>query len=54
MARARDLLDRAGYHTRETILACFGGAGFTDNLTAPTTDQRIRLIGLTDIYALDS
>ncbi|MBE3008910.1 hypothetical protein IL992_06870 [Microbispora sp. NEAU-D428] len=52
LARARDLLAAKGYDTRDTILACYSGAGFTAELRASAAeDPGIRLIGLDDIYA---
>ncbi|WP_328708299.1 hypothetical protein [Microbispora hainanensis] len=51
-ACARDLLAAKGYDTRDTILACYGGSGFTAELLASAAgDPGIRLIGLDDIYA---
>jgi len=51
LARARDLLARAGYDTRDTILACYSGAGFNDDLTASAAnDTRIALFDLDHIY----
>jgi hypothetical protein len=51
LATARDLLARAGYDTRDTLLAGYSGAGFQDDLVAAATDgARIRLFGLDDIY----
>ncbi|GLX04284.1 ATP-binding protein [Microbispora sp. NBRC 16548] len=52
LARARDLLAAKGYDTRDTILACYSGSGFTTELLASAAgDPGIRLIGLDDIYA---
>ncbi|MBT0770287.1 hypothetical protein KIH74_15200 [Kineosporia sp. J2-2] len=40
---ARDLLGKKGYDTESTVLALYGGAGFTDELTATTvTDDQCR------------
>ena len=51
LARARELLTRKGYDTRSTILTCYSGAGFTDELTtAAAADDRILLVGLDRLY----
>ncbi|MEV4457094.1 hypothetical protein [Microbispora sp. NPDC049633] len=51
LARARNLLAAKGYDTRDTILACYGGAGFTAELrAAAASDDRLRLIGLDEIH----
>ena len=34
LERARDLLAAKGYDTRDTVLACYSGAGFTTELRA--------------------
>jgi hypothetical protein len=49
LALARDLLAAKGFNTRDTVLACYSGAGFTNELRA---DDRadIALIGLEQIY----
>jgi uncharacterized protein len=52
LRRARDLLADRGYDTRDTVLACFGGAGFEPDLT--DSGERVRTIGLDDIYPLQS
>jgi AAA+ ATPase superfamily predicted ATPase len=53
LARARDLLALKGYDTRGTVLACYGGAGFTDELRAAAAgDDHIRLIGPDELYAI--
>ncbi|MEW9556090.1 ATP-binding protein [Nonomuraea sp. NPDC050783] len=46
LRRARDLLSVKGYDTRDTVLACYGGAGFQEGLPGD-----VRLIGLPDLYA---
>ncbi|MBG0832232.1 hypothetical protein HS041_31485 [Planomonospora sp. ID67723] len=51
LARARDLLGDKGYETRDTVLACYSGSGFTDDLRqAAEEDDRLRLIGLNALY----
>jgi len=43
LATARDLLRPKGYDTETTVLALYGGAGFTPELTAAAAaDDRIR------------
>ncbi|MEU6713771.1 hypothetical protein ABZ897_20035 [Nonomuraea sp. NPDC046802] len=50
LRRARDLLTAKGYDTRDTVLTCYSGAGFTRELGAePGSD--VRLITLDDLYA---
>ena len=50
LERARDLLAAKGYNTRDTVLACYGAAGFTRELQE---DKRgdVLLIGLERLYA---
>ncbi|HEX6468398.1 MAG TPA: ATP-binding protein [Streptosporangiaceae bacterium] len=51
LARARDLLARKGYDTSATVLACYGGAGFHDDLRAAASEQPdTLLVTLDDIY----
>jgi AAA+ ATPase superfamily predicted ATPase len=51
LARARDLLAAKNYDTRDTVLACYSGAGFTNELTAQAeADGRTRLIDLATLY----
>jgi uncharacterized protein len=51
LARARDLLARAGYETRDTVLACYSGSGFNDDLAASAADDpKVSLVGLDRIY----
>lgn len=50
LTRARDLLARKGYDTSTTVLACYSGAGFHDDLRSPGTPPNTRLVTLTDIY----
>lgn len=49
LARARDLLAVKGFDTRDTILACYSGAGFAPDLSA-LRDDKITLIGLDQLY----
>jgi hypothetical protein len=52
MATARDLLRPKGYDTDTTVLALYGGAGFTDELTATAAaDDRVLLINLDRLYS---
>ncbi|MET7417666.1 ATP-binding protein [Dactylosporangium sp. NPDC005555] len=51
LARARDLLALKGFDTGDTVLALYGGAGFTAELTADAAgDDRIALVGLDRLY----
>ena len=50
LRRARDLLTAKGFDTRDTVLACYSGAGFHPDLAADTAGD-IRLIGLDQLYA---
>jgi hypothetical protein len=50
LRRARDLLTAKGFDTRDTVLACYSGAGFHPDLAADTAGD-IRLIGLEQLYA---
>jgi hypothetical protein len=49
LERARELLQRKGFDTRDTVLACFSGVGFTEELRAETRSD-LRLIGLEQLY----
>jgi AAA+ ATPase superfamily predicted ATPase len=52
LATARDLLRLRGYDTETTVLALYGGAGFTAELTAAAeADDRILLVGLDRLYS---
>jgi AAA+ ATPase superfamily predicted ATPase len=52
LATARDLLRPKGYDTEATVLALYGGAGFTPELTAAAAaDDRILLVDLARLYA---
>jgi hypothetical protein len=51
LARARDLLARAGYDTRDTILACYSAAGFDEDLAESVVgESHVSLAGLDRIY----
>lgn len=50
LRRARDLLTAKGFDTRDTVLACYSGAGFQPDLVADKPDD-IRLVGLDQLYA---
>jgi uncharacterized protein len=49
LRRARDLLAVKGFDTRDTVLSCYSGAGFSGDLKT-AQDPGIRLIGLDQIY----
>jgi hypothetical protein len=52
LVRARDLLRPMGYDTEDTVLALYGGAGFTDELTAAAAaDERILLVDIDSLYS---
>lgn len=52
LSRARDLLSSRGYDTRETRLACFGGAGFDQELAAVArADPDVLLVPVDRLYA---
>lgn len=51
LALARDLLAAKGFDTRDAVLACYSGAGFTNELRADNRAD-IALIGLEQIYAV--
>lgn len=50
LRRARDLLAVKGFDTRDTVFACYSGAGFHPDLQADRADDT-RLIGLDQLYA---
>jgi hypothetical protein len=50
LERARELLASKGYDTRDTVLACYSGAGFTQELRAERRHGLV-LIGLDQLYA---
>jgi uncharacterized protein len=49
LRRARDLLTAKGFDTRDTVLACYSGAGFHPDLTGNKPPD-VRLIDLDQIY----
>ncbi len=51
LRRARDLLTARGYDTRDTVLACYGGAGFEPGLAAGSSAERVILVGPDELYA---
>jgi AAA+ ATPase superfamily predicted ATPase len=52
LATARDLLRPKGYDTENTVLALYGGAGFTDELrAAAAADDRVLLVDLDRLYS---
>ncbi|GIF43041.1 AAA family ATPase [Actinoplanes xinjiangensis] len=52
LVRARALLRPMGYDTDSTVLALYGGAGFTEELTAAAAeDDRILLVDLDRLYS---
>lgn len=50
LRRARDLLAIKGFDTRNTVLACYSGGGFSRELQT-TRSSELRLIGLDQLYA---
>jgi hypothetical protein len=50
LRRARDLLAVRGFDTGDTVLSCFSGGGFSDELRAAQNRDE-RLIGLDQLYA---
>jgi uncharacterized protein len=48
LARARELLARRGFDTRDTVLACYSGGGFDD---AVLRDDVVLTVGPEDLYA---
>lgn len=50
LGRARDLLAVKGFDSRDTLLSCYSGAGFSRELQAARS-QDIRLVGLDQVYA---
>ena len=50
LRRVGDLLAVKGFDTRDTVLSCYSGAGFSDELQAAQSHD-IRLIGLDQLYA---
>lgn len=51
LRRARDLLAAKGYDTSGTVLACYGGSGFDDELRAAAEGEPVLLAGLDSLYA---
>jgi AAA+ ATPase superfamily predicted ATPase len=51
LRRARELLARRGYDTREVVLACYSGAGFSRELLG-IDDPQLRLIGPDELYSV--
>jgi AAA+ ATPase superfamily predicted ATPase len=51
LRRAQEILAGRGYDTRDTVLACYGGAGFDPGLGLAPPDGRIELIGPDELYA---
>ena len=50
LRRARDLLAVKGFDTRDALISCYSGAGFSGGLRA-VQDHDIRLTGLDQLYA---
>lgn len=51
LRRARDLLSVKGYDAAATILACYSGAGFSDELKSlAATEPRVLLLDLDRLY----
>lgn len=50
LKHARDVLQRMGYDTAQTVLACYSGAGFEDDFAVADRDD-VLLIGLNGLYA---
>jgi AAA+ ATPase superfamily predicted ATPase len=49
LRRARDLLADRGYDTRDTVLTCYGAAGFDPDLNV--LGDHVLTVGLDDLYA---
>lgn len=49
LARARDILAGRGYDTRDTVIACYSGAGFETELRRSGRD-RVLAVGLNQLY----
>ncbi len=49
LRRARDMLAGRGFDVRDTVLACYGGAGFAPELTR--SPEPVLPIGLEELYA---
>lgn len=50
LSRARDLIHNQGYDTRDTVLACYSGAGFDEDLRAVAQKEHVLLVGLDHLY----
>ncbi|WP_084958904.1 AAA family ATPase [Thermoactinospora rubra] len=50
LARARDLLAVKGFDTRDTVLACYSGAGFSRELLSGDAGD-VHLVALGDLYS---
>jgi AAA+ ATPase superfamily predicted ATPase len=51
LRRARDLLAAKGYDTTDTVLTCYSGIGFDENLRAAAkADRRIMLVDVEKLY----
>lgn len=51
LSRARELLTERGYETSQTVLACYSGAGFSDELRKSDGDGLVKLFGPRELYA---
>ncbi len=51
LGRARDLIHKQGYDTRDTVLTCYSGAGFDDDLRSVAQQEGVLLIGLDQLYS---
>ncbi|WP_131787180.1 AAA family ATPase [Protofrankia symbiont of Coriaria ruscifolia] len=50
LRRARDLLAGKGFDTRETVIACYSGAGFDHDLQTSANGDRVLTVGLPELY----
>jgi uncharacterized protein len=50
LRRARDLLSVRGFDTTETVLACYAGTGFSDDLHEAAKDPKVLLVDLETLY----
>jgi AAA+ ATPase superfamily predicted ATPase len=51
LRRARELLADKGYDTRDTVIACYSGVGFSAGLADVARHDRLLTVGLDDLYA---
>ncbi|HEX6469543.1 MAG TPA: ATP-binding protein [Streptosporangiaceae bacterium] len=51
LRRAQALLRGKGFDTDDSVLACYSGAGFADDLRAAAADNRVRLLDLPGLYS---